>query len=205
MKKYLLMIVATFGLLFAPMVKAGAVEVPELTDHEKVTIYLFWSSECSHCHDFIEYFGENYIDYTDYFEVIGYQVNNDNSNTSYAANSSLMSAVGEVLDETEGYIPLIVIGDEYHTVGFGSDGTEIIEAALEAYQNEEYTDLVAEIMDSEGIDAKAVSLEEACDIIGVKYATNKDSSGISDGVAIGIIFAVVILGFGGLIIYSRKK
>lgn len=56
MKKVVLSILVALCLLIMPNAKAADIELPTLTDHEKVTVYLFRSSGCSHCQDFIEYF-----------------------------------------------------------------------------------------------------------------------------------------------------
>lgn len=198
MKKYIITILIALCIAIIPNVKAANIELPEKTDHEKVTIYLFWSSTCQHCHDFITYFSDKYLDYSDYFEIVTYQVNKS------SVNSSLMSAVGAKIDETGGYIPLIVIGESYHVVGFGSDGSEIIEEALKAYQDENYKDLVAETIAEEKSNAEAKTFLEACQAAGVTCAGDSSSSKVSDGIVIGIIFGVIVIGFAGLVFYSRK-
>ena len=85
MKKVVLSILVALCLLIMPNAKAD-VELPTLTDHEKVTVYLFRSSGCSHCQDFIEYFADNYYTYQDYFEIVTYEVSDaDNYNLMLAA------------------------------------------------------------------------------------------------------------------------
>lgn len=200
MKKYIITLIITLFVAFAPSVKA--IKLPEKTDHEKVKINLFWASWCPHCHDFIEYFSDKYAAYSDYFEIVSYLVATDSGNN--AENASLMQAVAEYFNEDAAY-PLIVVGDNYHMLGFGKDGTEIIEAALEEYQNEDYVDLVSQISSEKKIKAEAKDFENACSIANIKCTGVEAEKKVSDGLVIGIIFGVIILGFGGLIIYSNKK
>ena len=55
------------------------------------------------------------------------------------------------------------------------------------------------------IDAKETTFVDACNVSGIKCKTADSKSGISDGAVIGIIFGVIVLGFGGLVVLSRKK
>ena len=69
MKKFIVLFIGVITLLFATNVKASKIELPEKTDHEKVKVYLFWSSTCKNCHNLISYFGDKYDAYEDYFEI----------------------------------------------------------------------------------------------------------------------------------------
>ena len=183
-------------------VKAEKIELPEKTDHEKVKVYLFWSSTCKNCHNLISYFGDKYDAYEDYFEIVAYESWNNED------NQKLMLAIKEQLgEEANGSVPFIVIGSDYHLSGFGSKaGEEIINAALEAYQDKNYTDIVAKTIKSEKINPTKETLLEAAaaeDIIKLDE-TGEVKKGLSDGAIIGIIFGVIILGFAGLVIFSRK-
>ena len=86
MKKVFLGVLVALSLALMPNVKAAEDDLPVITDHEKVTIYLFRSKTCGHCHDFLEYFAENYYKYQDYFEIVTYEVSN-------ADNYELMTTV----------------------------------------------------------------------------------------------------------------
>lgn len=203
MKKYLLLIVALIGMFLVPSVKAE-IDLPEVTDHEKVKVYLFRGEGCSHCYDFLSYFADVYQDYEDYFEIVVYESWKD----SY--NQALMLAVKEeVGEEADGGVPFIVVGDSYHLVGFGDNsGEEIIEKALEEYQNDDYTDLVQKVIETKDIEASDLgeeTLVEAATSEGVVIKNNKSNDGISDGVVIGIVFGVLIVGFAGLVVLSRKE
>ena len=59
MKKILVTILTVLSILLIPSVGAKT-KLPEKTDHEKVKVYLFWSSTCHNCHNLIEYFSNKY-------------------------------------------------------------------------------------------------------------------------------------------------
>lgn len=202
MKKVFLGVLVALSLALMPNVKAAEDDLPVITDHEKVTIYLFRSKTCGHCHDFLEYFAENYYKYQDYFEIVTYEVSN-------ADNYELMTTVKERMgEEVDGNIPYIVIGNNFDQLGFGTDGTDIIEEALNAYEDESYVDYVNQIIEEENLDPAETSLEEAASEIGASVVglNGEDpDAGLSDGAIVAIIFGILILGFGGLVLYSRKK
>ena len=135
MKKFIVLFIGVITLLFATNVKASKIELPEKTDHEKVKVYLFRGEGCSHCYDFLTYFADKYETYDDYFEIVTYESWNNST------NQNLMFAVKKIVGEEEnGAVPFIVVGDDYHLLGFGDDsGEEIINAALEAYQDKKNT------------------------------------------------------------------
>ena len=202
MKKVFLGVLVALSLALMPNVKAAEDDLPVITDHEKVTIYLFRSKTCGHCHDFLEYFAENYYKYQDYFEIVTYEVSN-------ADNYELMTTVKERMgEEVDGSVPYIVIGNNFVQLGFGTDGTDIIEEALNAYEDESYVDYVNQIIEEENLDPAETSLEEAASEIGASVVglNGEDpDAGLSDGAIVAIIFGILILGFGGLVLYSRKK
>lgn len=205
MKKLFLGALIALSLTIMPNVKAiSEDDLPVITDHEKVTVYLFRGNNCIHCHHFLEYFAENYYKYQDYFDIVTYEVSSED-------NYYLMQSVKERMDkDTDGSVPYIVIGENFDQLGFGTDGTDIIEEALAAYQDESYNDIVKDIIEEEDYKPNATSLQEACDEVEPKIETvglngEDPDAGLSDGVIVAIIFGVLILGFGGLVLYSRKK
>lgn len=198
MKRFLIILITVFSIFLMPTVEAKT-SLPEKTDHEKVKVYLFWSSTCSNCHNLIKYFANKYQDYEDYFEIVTYQVNNDSN------NSSLASTIAEQVGEKPGYVPLVVIGSTYHVLGWqDSVGETITKEALKAYQDEDYTDIVAQEIDAQKLDAKTKTFEEACDIIGVKYGASAKTK-VDSKFVIVFIVGVVMLGIGGLAILARKN
>lgn len=200
MKKYLVLLVATFMLLFAGSVKAE--ELPEKTDHEKVTVYLFRGEGCPHCQDFLEWFAKSYYvkGYDEYFDIVSFE---SWKNTD---NQALLLEMKKIVGETEdSSVPLVIVGDDYHRMGF-SDGAEIVDAALKEYQNDNYKDIVKETMEKldKDVNPSSQDLKQAAASEGIKVKEVK-KGGLSDGVVVAIIFGVIILGFGGLVVYSRKK
>ena len=135
MKKYIVLLISIVGVLFATNVKAAKIKLPEKTDHEIVKVYLFRGAGCSHCYDFLTYFSDKFKDYEDYFQIAAYESWNNST------NQKLMLAVKKIVGEEEnGSVPFIVVGDDYKLMGFGEkSGEEIIKAALNAYQDENYT------------------------------------------------------------------
>ncbi len=201
MKKYIVLLIALFGLFAFSNVKASKVDLPEVTNHEKVKVYLFRGEGCSHCYDFLTYFVNNYKDYSDYFEIVAYESWKD------ADNQKLMLALKkQVKTDEDTSVPFIVVGDDYYTLGFSDTiGEEIISEALKAYEDDEYTDLVAKTIKDNKISANSETLQEAASSEGIKVADDEsEDKKISDGVIVAIVFGVIILSFGGLVLISRK-
>lgn len=197
MKKLITIFLVILTLVFAPL-SVSAAKLPEVTDHEKVKVYLFWADYCGHCHNFIKYFSNKAANYEDYFEIVTFQTNNSKE------NSALMEELIKNYDDVKGGIPFIIIGSKFHQEGFGTDGKNIIDAALDAYEDKDYEDIVAKTIKETEIKAESKSYYDACTVAGVSCSREK-SSGLSDGTVIAIIFGVIILGFGALVIFSRKK
>ncbi len=175
---------------------------------KKVTIHLFYASWCPHCHDFIDYFSDKYAEYDKYFEIKAYLVSDTDSSgksVSVPENSKIMEAVinhfkkdndGKELD---GGIPLIIIGKSFVQAGFGTDGQPIIDKAMEEYKNEKYEDVVQKIIKDKKLDtSKVVSFSEIA-----SPAKTEESGTMSALVIIGI-FVVLIGGFAGLVVASKK-
>ena len=136
-----------------------------------------------------------------------------------ATKQKLMSAVKKIVGEEEnGSVPFIVVGDDYKLMGFGEkSGEEIIKAALKAYQDENYTDIVKKAIKDNNLSPKAETIAQAAkeESISVKdeytktditevYENHSTKKGLSDGAVIAIVFGVIILGFAGLVVLSRK-
>lgn len=195
MKKLLLSLICLFS--FATInVHADEIKLPEKTDHEKVTIYIFRGSGCSHCYDALTYFNDEISEYSDYIEVKTYEV------WYTEANSALLDDVVKAKGEQRGGVPYIIIGKDYSKTGFMNEwGEELIEKALEEYQNDDYEDLVAKTAEGHP-DAKLTTLYEAAVEEGI-VVEKRDTS--NDAVVIIAIFGVVILGGAALVFFSRKK
>lgn len=193
MKKIVILLITVISILTFN-VKA-ATELPEVTDHEKVHIYLFYSSTCPHCHDFLTYFYENYNDdYAKYFEIYTFE-------TSTKDNYEIDKAVRDTLEiEDKEHVPLIVWGEE-NQIGFGTDGSNIVESALEQYQSEDYHDVVEEILENTDVDYEEQNLDDTLIAMGIKVPEGP----IPDWAIITIIFVVIVGGVGALFFISSKK
>ena len=198
LKKLLVSLLVVVSLVI-PNVKA-ADDLPTITNHEKVTIYLFRGNGCHYCQGFLTEMSEIYDDYTDYFEVVAFESwsNQENMELLYDAKEYF----GEEVDSS---VPFIVIGDDYHSIGYNTD--VIIEEALKAYQDESYTDLIAQIIETEDYDVDTETFAEACSSEGIRYTEGGEvaSAGLSDGAIVAIIFSVIIVGFGSLVLFSRQQ
>ena len=200
MKKFLGVMIVTLTALFL-VGSASAIEKPKVTDHEKINVYIFRGSGCSHCYDALTYLYGLDGEYDDYFKVVTYEVwGNQN-------NSALAKAVAAKLGDEFGGVPYIVIGNKSFA-GFGSStGTEIIETALEAYKNKKYKDVVASVIKSGNYDVVSQTLSEAAyeegitEVVPPKVEEEKKD----DTWIVLAVFVVIIGGFGALIYSSRKK
>ena len=208
MKKVIIVALLVLSLLFMPNVSAAKKKTVTTTAApEKVKVYLFWASWCPHCHDFINYFADKYQDYEDKFEIVTYQVNVGDGNTPNEVNSTLMSYVGSTLGREGSGIPLIVIGDWYQS-GFGTDGTNIIEKAIAAGSDKNYKDVVAEVIANNKLDSDPQPFSKAVEIVvnpSETEDTKQEETKSNDTLIVVIVFAIIVLGFGGLFLYSRKN
>lgn len=209
MKKFLVLALAIF-MLMLPTVKAeesnqeaisnnDTSSLPEKTDHAKVKIYIFRGEGCGHCYDALTYFNENIKDYEDYIEVITYEVYNSKN------NSSLMTLIGEELGVSTKGVPLIIIGDNYSKSGFGSStGEVLVKKALEEYQNDDYVDLVAQVIKDNNLSVNETNLREACIEEGIAVDEEEKADNSYDTLIVIGIFVVIIGGFAALIKFGRK-
>lgn len=193
MKKLLIVLI---GVLSFTFVNVSAIELPEVTDHEKVTLYMFRGSGCSHCHEALEYFNENYSKYKDYFNIELYEV----WNNSY--NSQLMQDVADKKGDEANGVPYFVLGSDFSISGFSeSIANQIIETALKEYQNENYTDIVAEVKKGAS-NIKKESLEDA---LKDEKIIEDEKNTSNDTIIAVVIFAAIFGGIAGLVALSRKK
>lgn len=159
MKRFLLLLAV---LSFCASFFLHPVMAEEKTEPDDVTIYLFHSQGCPHCHkerEFLEKLNEKYANiHLQMFEI-----------TTEQENALLYQKVGQELGAQTGSVPFTVIGQRY-IVGYGSDdttGREIEQLALAALHYEKYTDVVASIMQNKTgleIDKASVEVPEFIDV-----------------------------------------
>ncbi len=108
-------------------------------------------------------------------------------------------------EKKPGYVPLVIIGNTYHVLGWDDSlGETIIKEALKAYEDDNYTDIVAKEINDNKLEVTEKSFTEACDLVNIKHGVSAKDK-IDTKFVICFIIGVVILGFGGLVILSRKK
>lgn len=193
MKKVLLSFIVCLMMVFVPVVKAET--LPEVTDHEKVKIYIFRGNGCPHCETAVVEFYELGDKYDDYLEVVSYEVweNSD--------NSLLASAVAKSLGHNLTGVPFIVVGDKYMSGMPDGALNTLVNYALEFYQKADYKDMVKEEIKKgnyPGIEELTVK-----EVYEAKYAKNEDDT--NNTWVVATIFVVLIAGFAGLVYVGKKK
>lgn len=200
MKKVILSVIAAMMMLvMVPFVDAA--EKPKVTDHEKVTIHIFWGNGCPNCTNAINYFYGLGNEYEDYIEVKTYEVWYNQDNNKFA------SEVAELLDhELEG-VPFLVVGEKYISGWGGSVGETLMDYALDYYKDKDYKDVVKEALEDTSNDVVETSLEDAYNVENTSNSNsnaNETEPGKYDTIIIIGIFVVLIGGFAGLVIASKK-
>lgn len=137
-------------------INVSAIELPEKTEQEKINLYLFYGKSCSYCHEFIEYFLDNYKEeYKDYFQIVAYETWYNDKN-DYLVND-VKAKVG-IYDEG---VPFIIVGDKYYDGFMDEYGEDIIKSALTKYANKKYEDVVASVLAEKGYDVYKETLKSA--------------------------------------------
>ena len=75
-------------------------------NEDAITIYLFYSSTCSRCHEFLEFMNSITSEYGKYFKMAAFEVYSNQDNTN------LMDEVASYLDKKASGVPYIVIGNK---------------------------------------------------------------------------------------------
>ena len=183
MKKIIISII-TIMLLILP-INAKA-------ESNEVTIYMFRSTQCNHCEDALEYLNENKDSIPEGVKLKTYQVY-QNSN-----NIKLLEQIQKDLNFEEkdiGSIPLFIIGEEYI---FGYTGPADVKKAFnlaeEAKNDSEYKDIVKETISKLSLKDDYMMLDEIF----------SEPSKVATMIVFGI-FGAIVLGFGAMIIFSRKN
>ena len=162
-------------LLVASLVLPLSVFAEEEAKKSEVNVYFFRGETCPHCQEAEEWFKAIESEYGDKFELVDYEVWNDED------NADLMQKVAEAREETDQAtgVPYIIVGDK-SWIGFAED-----------YQDEikEQIDKVFEQADSDRYDIMALIGNK------VKKKEAKKSSGDA-GALIIILLACGAIGFG---------
>lgn len=182
MKKVLLLISLLVFILLPKNVYAS----------NKVTIYFFRGATCSHCEEALEYINNHKDEIDEDIEIITYEVweNANNENLHQAVVEKL-----DVPDSSKNSVPFIVIGDIYQ-IGMNGNKTDfdkILNMARAYVEDENYTDVVKEVLNENKFEVKALSLDE------LYSEPNKVVT-----IVVYSIFGIIVLGIGAMIIFSRK-
>ena len=144
MKKISFLIVAAIMLIIPFAVKADS--------KEKINVYLFRGEGCPHCEEAIEWFDNTLSkdeEYSKYYELVQYEVWYDQD------NSALMDKVAKALGTEANGVPFIVIGDKYFSGFSGTNSPDMIKEAIKnAYENEDYQDIVSNVKNNKVINKK---------------------------------------------------
>lgn len=198
MKKFLIivsLILCLFGFMGKIQAEKLNIDLPKVTEHEKVKIYLFRGNGCIHCYDFLNYFNNHASQFNKYFEIVALETKKNEKNLVLKNKVNDFLQITDEKDRLS--VPLIVVGS-WHMLGFlENDGEEIIKEALKAYQDDNYIDEVQKIIDQEKLTVNKETLKEACAKEGIK---SKESNGI----IIVIMFATILTVFV-FIGFSLKK
>ena len=186
MKKIILGITTIIiALIMLPLVKA-----------EKVPVYMFTKEGCPACESAFEYFDELEKEYPDLFQQYRIEVFDYNWNIVDSHLSDLLISVLSITnnDTTRFQTPTIVIGD-FLTRGIPQDTSIVYNAIIEARDAEEKVDIVKDEAEKAEVDLQQFIKKED--------AKNKES-GKYDTIIIVSIFVVLIGGFIGLVVISKK-
>lgn len=143
---------------------------------DKVNIYLFRGSTCSHCFDAISYFASIAGEEGKYFNIRSYEV------WSNTENADLMEKVGAELGDDVSGVPYIVVGKKSWSGFADSYGEEILEEVKAQYDKDP---------------------DERYDVI--KEVSGDSSSSSSNDVMALIIILLVTGGIVAGIVVARKK
>ena len=170
-------------------------EKEENTKKEKVTLYLFRQTGCSHCADELRFLDRAYKEYKNKFNIVVYNVYDGN-------NADLAEAVlAELGKEYEG-VPLNIIGSETY-VGYADYIEEQFRAYLEEGYNQQPEDVVKKVIEKNNFkNLKKTTLFEAMEEENIPITYKAKSN---DSLILAIFFGVIVVSLVGLIIYSRKK
>lgn len=188
MRKFLNKLLILF-FVFALVVPFGVFAEGEEENNEEeqteekapVRVYEFYGSTCGFCASLNSWFESIEGEYGDYFDLIKLEVW-ENSN-----NAALMETTISKLSANVSGVPFVVIGEHY-TVGFDENTTP---TEILGYIMEEYNKPVEERIDHVNVDGDAPV------VIPEEKETN--------GVVVGVVFAVLVAGVVVLVIKARKE
>jgi glutaredoxin len=143
---------------------------------DKVNVYIFRGSSCSHCLDAIVYFTSLIPEYGKYINIRTYET------WSNKANANLMTSVGNVLGDSPSGVPYIVIGNKSFNGYTESMNEAIINQITSTYNSEDRYDV----------------MNHLSDVSSATKAKNNTK-------AITVILVFLVIAVGGVFIYVISK
>lgn len=154
MKKFLLTLIA--ALLFIPNIVFASTQATDLLEtvksiglepstpdyqetDDQITIYLFRSSSCGHCHNLVTFLDSIAEEYGEMFKLRAYEVGSNQD------NYKLKEKVVDYFDEDAPGVPYMVIGESTF-YGFSDSSKEKIKKAIETeYKAKEKFDILEKL------------------------------------------------------------
>jgi len=188
MKKFLLLMISLLIVLMPASVSAE--EIPE--ENKEIIIYLFRGKTCAHCEAALTYMSEHRDKIPDYVKIVTYEV------WENTINGELQKKVEEVINVPEDKrenTPLFIIGNEYVS-GYGtSTFNNLMNIAAKYYNGEEeYVDVVANTLSETNLKVSSMTLDDLY----------PEANPVVTAIIFGI-FGVIVVGFLGMILFSRKR
>ena len=151
-------------------------------ESKKVNVYLFRGEGCPHCEEAIEWFEGTLAEdeeYKDLYNLVKYEVWYDQT------NSDLMQSVATELGTEASGVPFIVVGTEYFSGFSATQSPDKIKTAIkEAYESEDYQDVVEAVKKGQSIEKK------------------EDNSSILPIIIVSAVAVVVVL---ALVFFTKEK
>ena len=162
---------------------------------DPVPVYLFHGSTCPHCLETIEWFESIEEEYGDYFDLIKYEVWENETNAQF-----MQEVAAKQGDEVSG-VPYLIVGEYSFPNGFGPDSPvdstgktmadDMIEKIMETYDAEERVDIMDGLENIPTPDKPAAKKEEK-------------KNGTNDAI-VGTVTVLIIGGVVAAAIFVRKS
>ena len=138
---------------------------PNVTDYKegnnKINIYLFTGKGCEHCINFLNFLNDISPEYSQYFNVISFEIYGDSN------NATLLKTLARTIAVSDDGVPFIFIGDKYFN-GYSEEYNEDIKTAIkETYDTEiaYRTDIVRAFEKETGYVEKEPGLSDGAKIV----------------------------------------
>lgn len=138
---------------------------PKVSDYQegdnKINIYIFTGKGCEHCINFLNFLNDISPDYSQYFNVISFEIYGD------ANNATLLKSLARSIAVEDDGVPFVFIGDKYFN-GYSEEYNEDIKTAIkETYDTEKVyrTDIMKAFEKQTGYVEKTPGLSDVAKIV----------------------------------------